>query len=228
MSQSFHFQNGVLQGCSSTLLQAEGSYLYENSAIITTSGTWTAPAGVSQLRVVLGGGGQGGSAGQDGSVGSSGVLPGGSVTASEGETGLSGSGGLIWYGTININEGQEFAVSIGAGGAPSGTYGVPGALGEATTFGAYSSDNGKVYPLGYTDIANGNSYGRTGVAVPLDGSSDGAAGGQGGEAGQGYWMEAYDINGKRVGWAFITTKEAGKGGAARRGANGFALVFWDK
>lgn len=74
-----------------------------------------------------------------------------------------GSAGKIWYGTIDINPEQEFVVHIGQGGAPSQTYGVAGAMGGETTFGPYSSAGGKVYPLGYTDIANGDSYGRSGV-----------------------------------------------------------------
>lgn len=41
--QTFQFVNGVLQGCQSTILQADGSYLYEERAVITQSGTWMAP-----------------------------------------------------------------------------------------------------------------------------------------------------------------------------------------
>ena len=43
--QTFQFSDGVLQGCQSKLLQADGSYLYTERAVFTESGSWTAPAG---------------------------------------------------------------------------------------------------------------------------------------------------------------------------------------
>ena len=144
------------------------------------SGSWTAPAGVTQLRVIIAQGGQGSSPGQDGYVGGSGNLPGSGVAAGEGQPGVAGQGGKIWYGTININPQQVFEVTIGQGGAPSTAYGTPGSIGGETTFGSYSSANGHVYPLGFTDVASGNSYARTGVQAPVNGTGDGAAGGTGG------------------------------------------------
>ncbi len=66
IQQELSFSGGVLQGCNSVLLQADGSFLYQNREVIAESGLWTAPAGVSNLRVILVGGGSGGSPGQDG------------------------------------------------------------------------------------------------------------------------------------------------------------------
>lgn len=176
MSQTFTMQGGVLQGCVSKLLQADGSYLYTEFAVITQSGTWKAPAGVTQLRVVIGAGGQGGGKGWDGYISLSGNL-GNQMAAGEGDPGVDGIGGKVWYGVININPEQEFTVHLGAGGAPGTTPGQAGAMGEDTTFGVYSSANGKIYENGYTDIANGQSFARTGVAVPLPGTGDGGKGG---------------------------------------------------
>lgn len=177
--QTFDISGGVMQGCKSTLLQADGSFMFEEFELITKSGTWTAPAGVNQLRLIIGQGGQGGMRGQDGYARISGM--GGiefeSISNHWGEMGNAGHGGKIWYGTININNGQSFAITIGKGGAPSSEYGKPGAEGGESTFGDYTSANGSVYPLGFTDIGNGNSYGRTGVAKPLAGSGDGGRGG---------------------------------------------------
>src|SRR5699024_5022047 len=161
----------------------------EAFAIITESGTWTAPAGVTSLRVVIGQGGQGGGYGTDGYVGGSGNLPGSGVAAGYGDPGQSGQGGKVWFGVININPQQTFTVTIGQGGAAATVKGQAGSMGGETTFGTYSSADGKVYPNGYTDIANGNSFARTGVAFPLPGSSDGGAGGKGGEPGRGYWEQ---------------------------------------
>lgn len=233
MSQTFTMQNGVLQGCASKLLQADGSYLFTEYAVITESGTWTAPAGVTQLRIVLGAGGQGGSRGGDGWIGKTGNL-GTGLGAGYGEQGLDGVGGKVWYGVINCNEQQEFEVHLGAGGAASGTYGVPGAMGGETTFGVYSSENGQLYANGYTDIANGQSFARTGVAVPLPGTGDGGKGGDGGEPGQGYLKEVQhrpnpakpEVVNTRL--ELVVTKEPGPGKPGVAGATGFVMVTWDK
>jgi len=240
--QTFTLRDGFLQDCQSVLLQADGSFMFQSSQIITQSGRWKAPAGVSRLRVVVGQAGQGGMRGQDGYLdkgekphmnADTGVVSQkGSYTAGYGADGEPGIGGKIWYGTIDINPEQEFDVHIGQGGAPSQTYGIPGKMGEETTFGPYSSANGKVYPLGYTDIANGDSYGRTGVQTPRDGTSDGAAGGKGGEPGIGEWDKASLIiegSGKKIYYSWWrVVKEPGPGHMANKGADGFVLVFWDK
>lgn len=220
--QSFSISNHVLQGCGSTLLQADGAYMFQQSAIITESGKWKAPANVknNQLRIAIGQGGRGGSRGQDGYL----EFSWGEVKAGYGEIGIPGNGGKIWIGTVSINPQQEFSVNIGKGGAPSDTFGVPGEEGEETTFGSYSSANGKVFPLGCTDIANGNSYGRSGVEKPIDGSSDGGAGGAGGEPGSGYKYQ----NEGDIGYRFKKTKNPGPGHPGKAGASGFVLLSWDK
>lgn len=221
-AQSFSISNHVLQGCGSTLLQADGSYLFQEFAVITESGKWKAPANVknNQLRVVIGSGGQGGSRGQDGYL----DFSWGEVNAGYGESGINGNGGKIWFGTVSINPQQEFSVKIGKGGAPSDTFGVPGEEGGETTFGSYSSANGKTFPLGYTDIANGNSYGRAGVERPIEGSSDGGSGGCGGEPGSGYKYQ----NEGDIGYRFKKIKDPGPGHPGKAGASGFVLISWDK
>ena len=227
-AQSFVFADRVMQGCTSRLLQADGSYLYEEFAMITESGEWTAPAGVTNLRVVIGQGGQGGGYGTDGYVGGSGPLPGSGVSAGYGNSGQAGQGGKVWFGVININPQQTFTVSIGAGGAAATTKGQAGSMGEETTFGTYSSANGEVYPNGYTDIANGQSFARTGVAAPLAGSSDGGAGGKGGDPGSGYWRQLFWPDGRPRGWDFVVTDDPGEGEPGVAGASGFVMVSWDK
>ncbi len=239
MMQTFEIRDGVLQGCRSRLLQADGSYLYEAFAVIRQDGSWQAPEGVTRLRVVIGSGGQGGGRGQDGFVGGSGNIPGSGVSSGEGKPGVDGQGGRIWYGVIDINPGQIFEVKLGAGGAPGGVYGSAGALGTDTTFGPYSSANGKYYDIGYTDIANGQVFARTGVPAPLPGTADGGKGGKGGEPGEGYWETHYkwyqNENGEWVqdpnmptGWEFVVTKPPGPGQPGVPGASGFVMVTWDK
>lgn len=238
MSQSFQMQEGVLQGCQSKLLQADGSYLYSRSVVLTESGSWTAPAGVTHLRIALGQGGQGGGYGTDGYVSGSGWAPGQGVAAGYGEDGAAGLGGKVWYDSITINAGQTFAVTIGKGGAAAARKGGVGAEGEETTFGVYSSANGQRYPNGYTDINSGSSYARTGVSSPVDGTADGAAGGKGGDPGEGYYKQVFwtpDIPGynegnagKPRGWNFVVTKKPGPGHPGKAGAGGFVLIYWDK
>ena len=161
MYQTFSFQSGVLQGCQSTLLQADGGSLFESTEIITESGTWTAPSGVTQLRIIVVGGGAGGANGTDGTY------------EADGEDGTDGSGAYVFAQTININASQQFVVSIGAGGAI-------GQAGAATTFGQYTSADGQAFANGYTDVSSGNTYARTGVSDPQPNTGDGGAGGVGG------------------------------------------------
>nr|DAM89651.1 MAG TPA: hypothetical protein [Caudoviricetes sp.] len=197
--QTLQFSGGVLQGCQSQLLQADGSFQFQGRAQITESGTWTAPAGKTQLRVILVGHGGNGTAGTDGSWDEAGA---------PGEPGL---GGLVWAGTININDGQSFTVTIG----------------EDTTFGAYSSANGKRYANGYTDVASGDSFARTGVAAPLPGSGDGGAAGKAGAQGRRQWVTKQNEDGSTTGkWKVYS--QPGKGTAGKQGAPGCVVVYWDK
>lgn len=237
--QTFQFVNGVLQGCQSTILQADGSYLYEERAVITQSGTWMAPAGVTQLRVIVAQGGQGGGRGQDGywvSNGGSNISSNG-YSSEEGERGVAGQGGKVWYGTIDINPQQTFEVRIGKGGAPGTVYGQTGGLGEETTFGAYTSANGKVYPVGFTDVASGSVYGRTGVPAPVGGTGDGAQGGDGGTAGAGHmeWVKHdFAPDGGQAGETitghntWVVDKEPGPGQPGQPGADGVVIIWWDR
>lgn len=197
--QTLQFSGGVLQGCQSQLLQADGSFQFQGRAQITESGTWTAPAGKAQLRVILVGHGGDGTAGTDGSWDEA------------GQPGEAGLGGLVWAGTININDGQSFAVTIG----------------ENTTFGAYSSANGKRYANGYTDVASGDSFARTGVASPLPGSGDGGAAGKAGAQGQRRQETKKNEDGSTT-TRWKVSAYPGKGTPGKEGAPGCVVVYWDK
>lgn len=200
IQQDLSLTDGVLVNASSVLLQADGSFLFEDRAVIMKSGTWTAPAGVGQLRVILVGKGQDGTDGQDGSF------------ESAGADGADGLGGKVWADTIDINPQQQFTVSIG----------------DETSFGPYSSANGRVYEYGYTDVASGNSYGRTGVQNPIPGSGDGGAGGAGGSQGARHREISYGPDGKPNGSHMIVDVEPGQGRPGKAGATGCAVVYWDK
>ena len=212
IQQEFEFRNGVMTGLISQFVQPDGGFLYSDGVLITSSGNWTAPAGVESIRVIIGGGGSGGSNGTSGSY------------SSAGEAGADGLGGKIFTQTIVINEGQTFAINIGAGGSA-------GQDGTATTFGVYTSADGEVYDPSFTDVMSGNSYGRTGVQLPLSGSSDGGKGGAGGVKGNRHTAKYVVSN--PDGTVTVKTKTVidnrpGTGGAGTPGASGFVLIYYDK
>lgn len=197
--QTFQFSGGVMQGCQSQLLQADGSFLYQGREVITSPGTWKAPAGKKSLRVILVGKGGDGTRGQDGTWDAAGA------------DGADGLGGLVWAATININDGQEFPVTFG----------------EDTTFGAYSSANGKRYENGYTDVASGDSFARTGVAKPRAGTGDGGAGGKGGEQGRRQKITWEDEGGSAHSyWKVHSYPGPGADGAS--GALGCVVIYYEK
>lgn len=216
--QTFNIQDGVLQGCQSTLLQADGSFLWTGVQVLTGSGTFTAPS--TQLRIILVQGGSGGYAGTDGTSNDIFNNPG-----KEGEAGADGAGGKVWYGTINANAGQSFAYSVGKGGAREGGEG------EESTFGVYTSADGARYANGYTDILNGTTYARAGVQTPKANSGDGGAGGAGGNRGYNEIVYVPAPEGSLGQWSDIYAKpivEAGKGKPGTAGAAGVIIVYWDK
>lgn len=202
MTQTFSINNGVLQGCQSTLLQADGSFLFENRAVISASGSWTAPAGVTQLRVILVGKGGNGTDGTDGSWTEAGV------------DGTDGLGGKVWADTIDINPQQVFEVTVG----------------DDTTFGQYSSANGQVFQYGYTDIASGDSFGRTGVPSPVAGTGDGGAGGVGGVQGNRHEetiRETDDEGNVTETTITVIDNYPGTGAQGVDGVTGCVVVYWD-
>ena len=56
----------MLRDCKSVLLQPDGSFLFEQKKVFTESGTFTGPAGVTTLRLILVGKGGDGTDGTDG------------------------------------------------------------------------------------------------------------------------------------------------------------------
>ena len=203
MMQTFSFSDGVMQGCQSTLLQADGSFQFEGRAVITESGTWTAPAGVTQLRIILVGHGGNGTDGTDGSWDAAGV------------NGVDGQGGKVWAGTVSINSQQQFVITIG----------------EDTVMGQYSSANGKWYEYGYTDIASGDSFARTGVQAPIPGSGDGGAGGKAGVKGNRHTetIRGEDEDGNpTTDWVTVIDNYPTEGTPGVDGVLGCVVVYWDK
>ena len=226
VSQTLDYQGGVLRDCRSEMIQADGIRLYENVEVIRESGTWTVPAGVSSLAVILVGGGQAGGQGEMGSYPGLFEITEGTVYGKNGARGAAGAGGNVWYGTVSVTPGQTLSVVIGAGGTPQA--GAPG-NGQATTLGAWSSASGHGYNPSFTDIATGMAFGRSGISKPLANSGDGGRGGAGGAGAVQEWAYQWDD----LGWHHGRTlylqhqepPQAGALGAA--GGSGCVIVSWE-
>lgn len=230
VSQSLDYSGGVLSGCRLELLQADGIFLYTERAVITESGEWTAPEGAAELEIILVGGGQAGGHGEAGTYKES-LLDyrAGDNWGSYGAAGTAGAGGKVWHGKISINPGQVFTVHIGAGG----TAGEGGPTdGEETTFGAWSSGNGRVYDPAFTDLSSGSAFGRAGVKAPKANTGDGGAGGAGGTPGYEWCYYKTDEFGNVKYGALYTkseyTRPPGEGSPGTDGGSGCVIVYWEK
>lgn len=203
IQQNLSLTDGVLVNAASVLLQADGSFLFENRTVLTESGDWTAPEGVTQLRVICVGKGQNGTDGTDGTWSEAGVA------------GVDGTGGKVWAGTIQINPQQVFSVTIG----------------DESVFGQYSSANGQTYQYGYTDVASGDSFARTGVQAPNPGSGDGGAGGKAGVKGNRHTetVRGEDEDGNpTTDLVTVIDNYPTEGTPGVDGVLGCVVVYWDK
>lgn len=164
--------------------QPETSEYFDERVLLTGSGTWTVPEGVTTYTKVLIGGGQGGKHGGKGEDGKqrtaswservlgtltynwSGYLPG--AISKGGVGGEGGVGGKVLVETVNdATPGESIAYSCGAAGAGATTDGSEGENGTATTMGGSSSDSGSSSDIGYTDPVTGEVFaakGDTGIA----------------------------------------------------------------
>lgn len=144
---------------------------YSNSIILTGSGYWAVPAGVTKIKRVLIGGGDGGSGGHPGTAGSVGTMTqydpldawitGGSSPGEGGDPGIKGQGGKIYADEITVTPGQiiQFACGVGGNGGAAESA---GSAGTDTTFGDVSSASGTRSQYGFYDYYSGLAYGTDG------------------------------------------------------------------
>ena len=126
--------------------------------VFTSNGTFTVPAGVTQVSaVVIGGGGGGGN--------SSGSFLGQASGAGGGAGGLS-------YGTFSVTPGETLTVNVGSGGGVGSSGGSSSIVRSSTTLLQGSGGTG-----GGTNNNNGTGGGSSGTE--RDGGGDGGAGGDG-------------------------------------------------
>lgn len=232
VKQDLSISGGVLKNCSSTFVRGDGLFQFTSRAQILESGTWTVPEGVWQIRVVLvGHGNAGGSGGDGGWTNYTNRWMGQFTYPSNpgGGSGGDGPGGMIWEGVLDVNPGQVIQIVTGAGVTH-------------TTLWSYSSADGAVYPNGFTDVATGDVYGRTGGGGK-PGSGDGGHGGRGGSAGKWYvrgvWVQDNGpavidpaSYGGEIGpghWEHevVIEREPTSGTPGTAGATGSAIIYWE-
>lgn len=170
--------------------QPETTEYYDERVLLTGSGEWTVPEGVTTYTRVLIDPGQGGKCGKPGSLPTSkvtqesfsydgesghkftriarGFVPKDLPPAPGGDPGDPGEGGKILIETImDAVPGTKIAYSCGVGGkgAPyeEGSD-AAGSYGTHTTMGGSSADSGSSNPNGYTDFITGDTFAAKGAA----------------------------------------------------------------
>lgn len=150
------------------------------------TGRWTVPAGVTKIRLIAvgagdgGGGGARGTAGKDSNEGTPGT------GGSGGSGGKAGAGGKVFEITLNVTPGETFSYSCGIGGkAGTGETASKsrsdGGAGTPTVFGVHTSESGRRYPYGYFEAKTGET-----LAVAGADGHNGGSGGSGTNDDDGY------------------------------------------
>ncbi len=166
-------------------LKAKGKFLvdfvpsqptmgYSNRVVLTSGTSWTVPAEVTKLRVILIGGGQGGQSGYNGLKGGDGTNEDNGIGGVGGNSGQGGQSGKVLNTTLDVTPGQTISYSIG----PGGHGGIAELLGEDggdTAFDSLSSANG-TNSNEYVDIFTGDRYAKVGTAGAKGGKGNGIDG----------------------------------------------------
>ena len=171
---------------------------YQNYVLLTGSGNWTVPDGVSIIRVILVGAGSGGDGGENGTNGEAGYVSSqirpdethGGNGGNGGKAGSAGSGGKIFEVSLNVTAGATLSYACGAGGTGGSSNGGKGTSGGATTLGQLSSASGRVYADDYKEVKTGLTFGKSGTS--------GVAGGAGGKGSDYAWEDIKADNGQNV------------------------------
>lgn len=224
-----------------------GDKLIDTCEILTEDGTWTVPEGVKRVRAVLIGGGTGGPGGTGGNgcAYSEGYAKGGSGIGPIDSDGIGpdggagadgGIGGKILQLDLDVTPGDTFAVSIGRGGQ-GGTGGIGGKSsnngesyaeggagnagtdGNATAFGAYTSENGAADTNGFLEIISGIIYAAQGERGLPGGHGGGTYGGP--KQGESLYDQTGGLPGTTESGSKYTAQGGGGGGSAV-GAPGYA------
>lgn len=247
--QQLKLENGIMTNVPLKMLQANGGELYTDYIYITESGTYTMPAGVTQITLVLIGGGDGGSGGDAGTAYYF------DPDRDAGVAGTGGRGGKVYSTPLVINDGQQIDVVIGAGGAGgSGGFanypyrpnpqnkGQAGAAGQPTTATlgtTFTSANGVYMSTGYVDLLTNKVYavpggtGLLGQSSPSRGErgrphyGNGGSGGDGGAGGVLWNLSSIVDIDPLEDWTLLV--EAPKNGAGGgNGGSGCVIIFYSR
>jgi len=174
------------------------------STIFSASGSYTCPAGVTKVHVILRPGAGGGGGGGAGGTGFGGVTGGG---GGGGRGGGGGGAAQIVRTFLNVVPGTVYTVTVGAGGTGGAgsatTTGGGGGAGGVSSFGSLVTVGRLAVPIGGSGGTGGGAGGNGTIAAA------GAAGATGGAVGIGY--------GNTIDVATVSTS-GGIGGSAAGGA----------
>lgn len=187
----------------------KGGNNYNEYELLTASGMWTVPDGVTMIRAQIGGGGQ---AGYNGSRGQNGMT--GNTAADNpgkggegGTKGVGGAPGKVAAFNIVVSPGDVVTVTIGSGGQTNGEEGAATTLTVNGT--TYTSADGNIPENGIINQFTGDVYALYGP--------DGQSGAPGGDAETNggdieTWRGGHP--GNELTWGGETGEGGGGGGAA--------------
>ena len=177
--------------------QPESAEYFDERVLLTGSGEWTVPEGVTEIGYILMSGAEGGHPGNQGGTASSSslthtwrhissitgqVTSNGKVVMWGGPGGVGGLGGIggrgskVYQGTMSVKDITSLAYQCGVGGLGAVFGGAP-SEGSATTLGEHSSDEGSYSENGWTDPTTGKQYAQTGQTGLPGGNGAGAISG---------------------------------------------------
>nr|DAW64625.1 MAG TPA: neurotoxin [Caudoviricetes sp.] len=205
--------SGLLKSRTSALVgflppQPESSEYYDERVLLTGSGEWTVPEGITEVRAVLIGGGENGANGSSGSssiVVSKELNPNispasasfqGTSAQPGGSGGAGGSGGKVLDQTIDVT--QLSSISYACGSSIEN-----GADVSETVFGALTTADGASSVAGFTDPITLETYAKRGT--------DGSAGAKGGNVGSMGESSGDVPGGRAVSGASATPTQSGTG-----------------
>lgn len=205
--------SGLLKSRTSALVgylppQPETSEYYDERVILTGSGEWTVPEGITEVRAVLIGGGENGANGSSGAasiVVSKELKPNTSPASASfqgtsaqpgGSGGAGGSGGKVLDQTIDVT--QLSSISYACGSSIEN-----GADASETVFGALTTADGASSVAGFTDPITLETYAKRGT--------DGSAGAKGGSVGSMGESSGDVPGGRAVSGASATPTQSGTG-----------------
>lgn len=199
--KNFYFKSITKLNFTIFIIAALSSFFgISQTSIITSTGSWICPKGVTSITVQAYGGGGGGGYGG----------------TANGDGGGGGGGGGFHSATFNVTPDTSYLITIGSGGSGGLTAGANGNDGTATTAvfdnGSINADFGK----GGRSYLNGGSGGNGGSGTTRNGGTggngNGTASGSGGGCGGTISNGTNGTNGGAGG--------AGGGGSAGKGGDG--------